>query len=39
MLTQPGSRRGTTAESDALLFTPTRPGAVLDDARARIVNE
>jgi hypothetical protein len=34
-LLKPGSRAGTPGRSARLLFTPTRPGAVLDHARAR----
>lgn len=34
-LLHPGRRQGDTRRADRLLFTPTRPGQVLDDARAR----
>jgi hypothetical protein len=34
-LVKPGSRAGTPGRSTRLLFTPTRPGAVLDEARER----
>ena len=34
-LTRPGSRVGRTETASRLLFTPTRPGAVLAEARAR----
>jgi hypothetical protein len=36
VLTKPGERVGPTVEADAVLFTPTRPGAVLREARARM---
>ncbi|MGI9022643.1 MAG: hypothetical protein ACR2HV_05330 [Acidimicrobiales bacterium] len=35
LLMKPGRRQGTSEEATRLLFTPTRPGAVLDDARSR----
>lgn len=34
-LMKPGQRLGQATTTDRLLFTPTRPGAVLDEARAR----
>jgi hypothetical protein len=36
VLTKPGERLGPTVDADRLLFTPTRPGAVLQEARARM---
>jgi len=35
MVVKPGRRQGETRELQRLLFTPTRPGAVLDEARRR----
>ncbi len=35
VLMKPGRRQGRTEPATRLLFTPTRPGALLDDARAR----
>ena len=37
MLTEPGNRLGKSATVDRLLFTPTRPGAVLREAAGRRV--
>lgn len=37
VLIEPGNRQGRTATVDRLLFTPTRPGAVLQEAGARRV--
>ena len=36
VLTKPGERVGPTVDADRLLFTPTRPGAVLREARERM---
>lgn len=36
VLTKPGQRVGPTVDADRVLFTPTRPGAVLREARARM---
>ena len=36
VLTKPGERVGPTVDADRLLFTPTRPGAVLAEARERM---
>ena len=36
VLTKPGERFGPTVDADAVLFTPTRPGAVLREARVRM---
>ena len=36
MLTKPGERVGPTVDADRVLFTPTRPGAVLREARERM---
>ena len=36
VLTKPGERIGPTVEADRILFTPTRPGAVLAEFRARV---
>ena len=36
VLTKPGERVGPTVDADRVLFTPTRPGAVLREARARM---
>lgn len=35
VLSRPGRRQGETVRLSALLFTPTRPGAVLEEARSR----
>jgi hypothetical protein len=34
-LMKPGQRLGVQAEASAVVFTPTRPGAVLEEARRR----
>jgi hypothetical protein len=34
-LVKPGTRQGEPAQAAGMVFTPTRPGAVLDEARAR----
>ena len=36
VLTKPGERVGPTVDADRVLFTPTRPGAVLREARERM---
>ena len=36
VLTKPGERVGPTVDADRVLFTPTRPGAVLAEARERM---
>lgn len=36
VLTKPGERVGPTVDADGVLFTPTRPGAVLREARERM---
>ena len=36
VLTKPGQRVGPTVDADRVLFTPTRPGAVLREARQRM---
>ena len=36
VLTKPGERVGPTVDADRLLFTPTRPGAVLREGRQRM---
>ena len=36
VLTKPGERVGPTVDADRILFTPTRPGAVLREARERM---
>lgn len=36
VLTKPGQRIGPTVDADRVLFTPTRPGAVLREARERM---
>ena len=39
VLTKPGQRLGPTVDAEGVLFTPTRPGAVLREARARMGRE
>jgi hypothetical protein len=36
VLLKPGQRIGPTVDADAVLFTPTRPGALLQEARTRM---